>query len=174
MADADVLILGSGIGGLTLALQAARRGRVLVVTKRDANETNTNMAQGGIAAVFDRKDSFERHVADTLRSGDGLCDADVVRTVVGEAPERVRDLERMGVPFDRRAGSFELGREGGHSIARIAHATDATGRAIEDKLIEALRTHPRVRLLTHHTAVDLLTPAHQGHDRRAVYDPLGD
>jgi L-aspartate oxidase len=165
VADADVLILGSGIGGLTLALEAARFGRVLVVTKRDANETNTNMAQGGIAAVFDRRDSFERHVTDTLRSGDGLCDLDVVRTVVGEAPERVRDLVRMGVPFDRHAGSFELGREGGHSRRRIVHATDFTGRSVQETLLARVREHPGIRVLENQLAVDLILDSKLGRRR---------
>lgn len=156
MADADVLILGSGIGGLTLALEAARHGRVLVVTKREASQSNTNMAQGGIAAVFDRNDSFERHVADTLRAGAGLCDEAVVRAIVGEAPERVRDLARLGVPFDRRGRAFELGREGGHSRRRIVHATDFTGRSVQETLIARVREHPGIRVLENQIALDLI------------------
>lgn len=172
MADADVLILGSGIGGLTLALEAARHGRVLVVTKREANDSNTNMAQGGIAAVFDRADSFERHVADTLRSGDGLCDPGVVKTVVREAPERVADLARLGVPFDRRGGAFELGREGGHSRRRIVHATDFTGRSVQQVLLARVREHPGIRVLENQLAVDLILDSKLRRRRRDGRDTV--
>ena len=116
----DILILGSGIGGLMLALKAARHGDVLVITKKAADDSSTNRAQGGIAAVFDGKDSFRAHVADTLRCGAGLSDPRVVRAVVEEAPERVAELARLGVAFNRRGTSFELGREGGHSARRGA------------------------------------------------------
>lgn len=172
MSDADVLILGSGIGGLTLALEAARHGRVLVVTKREANDSNTNMAQGGIAAVFDREDSFERHVADTLRSGDGLCDEDVVRAVVREAPERVAELARLGVPFDRRGRSFELGREGGHSRRRIVHATDFTGRSVQQVLLARVREHPGIRVLENHVGVDLILDSKLRRGRRTGRDTV--
>ena len=156
MAEADVLILGSGIGGLMLALKAAQHGDVLVVTKKRADDSNTNWAQGGIAAVFDRSDSLARHVADTLRCGAGLCDPAVVRRVVGEAPERVEELARLGVAFNRRGGGFELGREGGHSRRRIVHASDFTGRAIEQALLERAHAHPRIRIVENHLAVDLI------------------
>lgn len=172
MADADVLILGSGIGGLTLALEAARHGRVLVVTKREANDSNTNMAQGGIAAVFDRKDSFERHVADTLRCGDGLCDPEVVRAIVREAPERVGELARLGVPFDRHGGAFELGREGGHSRRRIVHATDFTGRSVQEVLLARVREHPGIRVLENQLAVDLILDSKLRRGRGASRDTV--
>jgi len=155
-ADADVLVLGSGIAGLMLALSAARHGRVLVVSKKDASDSNTNMAQGGIAAVFDRADSFRDHARDTMRAGDGLCDAAVVREVVREAPERVRDLARLGVPFDRRGHGFELGREGGHSRRRVVHASDFTGRSVQQTLLARVREHPAIRVLDNHLAVDLV------------------
>jgi len=172
VADADVLILGSGIGGLTLALEAARHGRVLVVTKREANDSNTNMAQGGIAAVFDREDSFRRHVADTLRCGDGLCDADVVRAIVREAPERVGELARLGVPFDRHGGAFELGREGGHSRRRIVHATDFTGRSVQQVLLARVREHPGIRVLENQTAVDLILDSKLRRRQRGARDTV--
>src|SRR5262249_1565075 len=111
--SADVLVLGSGIGGLMLALKLAEEARVLVLTKKRADDSNTNWAQGGIAAVFDAHDSFARHEADTLRAGAGLCDRAVVRAVVGEAPERVRELASLGVHFNQASRGFELGREGG-------------------------------------------------------------
>jgi L-aspartate oxidase len=156
MTDPDVLVLGSGIGGLMLALKAARHGQVLVLTKKRAEDANTNFAQGGIAAVFDPHDSFRAHERDTLRTGAGLCDPAVVREVVREAPERVRELEALGVDFNRTGRGYALGREGGHSARRIVHASDFTGQAIERALVERVRSHPRIRMLEDHLAVDLI------------------
>ena len=155
-ASCDVLVIGSGIGGLSLALKAARHGRVMVITKKDDSESNTQYAQGGIAAVFDRSDSFDAHVRDTLRCGAGLCDPEVVRQVVREGPERVAELADLGVPFSRAARGFQLGREGGHSHRRIVHATDFTGRAIELALIARVHRDPRIELHEDRLAVDLL------------------
>jgi L-aspartate oxidase len=155
-ADADVLVLGSGIAGLSLALAAAAFGEVLILTKRRAQDANTNMAQGGIAAVFGRDDSPDRHERDTLRCGAGLCDPDVVRDVVREGPERVRELAALGVAFSRDRGGFELGREGGHSRRRIVHAGDLTGQEIERALIAQVRAHPRIRMIEDQLAVDLI------------------
>ena len=152
----DVLVLGSGIGGLSLALKAAARARVLVVTKKQDSDSNTQYAQGGIAAVFDPADSFRAHERDTLRTGAGLCDPEVVRRVVHEGPERVRELMALGVAFNRTARGLALGREGGHSRRRIVHASDFTGRAIELALLERVRAHPRIRLLENRLAVDLI------------------
>jgi L-aspartate oxidase len=154
--ETDVLVLGSGIGGLMLALKAARHGDVLVLTKKGADDSSTNWAQGGIAAVFDRTDDFRHHVADTLRTGAGLSDARVVRAVVREGPERVEELARLGVAFNRRGHSFDLGREGGHSHRRIVHAQDLTGQAVEQALLERVRAHPRIRLVEDQLAVDLI------------------
>jgi L-aspartate oxidase len=154
--DHDVLILGSGIGGLMLALRLAEHARVRVLTKKRADDSNTNWAQGGIAAVFDPADSFARHEADTLAAGAGLCDRDVVRTVVREAPERVRELAALGVAFNHAGRAFELGREGGHSRRRIVHASDFTGRAIETTLLARARAHPNIRLEEDQLAVDLI------------------
>jgi L-aspartate oxidase len=156
MTDPDVLVLGSGIGGLMLALKAARHGTVLVLTKKRAEDANTNFAQGGIAAVFDARDSFRHHERDTLRSGAGLCDLGVVREVVREAPERVRELEALGVDFNRTARGYALGREGGHSHRRIVHASDFTGQAIERALVDRVRSHPRIQLREDQLAVDLI------------------
>ena len=153
---ADVLILGSGIGGLMLALRLAEHARVRVLTKKRADDSNTNWAQGGIAAVFDPADSFARHEADTLACGAGLCDREVVRTVVREAPERVRELAALGVAFNQAGRGFELGREGGHSRRRIVHASDFTGRAIETALLERARAHPNIVLEENQLAVDLI------------------
>jgi L-aspartate oxidase len=154
--DHDVLILGSGIGGLMLALRLAESARVIVLTKKGASDSNTNWAQGGIAAVFDPGDSFARHEADTLASGAGLCDRDVVRAVVREAPERVRELEALGVGFNHAGRGFELGREGGHSHRRIVHASDFTGREIEATLLARVRAHPNIQLEENQLAVDLI------------------
>ncbi|HTM58464.1 MAG TPA: L-aspartate oxidase [Candidatus Udaeobacter sp.] len=156
MIRTDVLVLGSGIAGLMTALEAAKHADVLVVTKKGAEDSNTNWAQGGIAAVFDRSDSFRDHERDTLKCGAGLCDPRVVRQVVEEAPERVRELEALGVPFNRNARGFALGREGGHSRRRIVHASDFTGRAIEQALLERVRAEPRITLIENQLAVDLI------------------
>jgi L-aspartate oxidase len=164
----DVLVLGSGIAGLTVALRAAERGDVLVVTKKKAEDSNTNWAQGGIAAVFDPEDSFTEHERDTLRCGAGLCDLETVRRVVREGPERVRELEAMGVAFSRGARGLLLGREGGHSRRRIVHATDFTGRSIERTLLARVRRHPRIRLLEDQLAVDLILDSRLSGRRRGA------
>jgi L-aspartate oxidase len=155
--DPEVLVIGSGVGGLMLALKCAGRGAsVLMLTKRGAEETSTNWAQGGIAAVFDPRDSFRRHERDTLRCGAGLSNPQVVRQVVDEAPERVRELEALGVDFTRSRRGLALGREGGHSRRRIVHAKDFTGRAIEQALLGRARAHPRIRLVEEQLALDLI------------------
>ncbi len=131
----DFLVLGSGIAGLSFAIKAADLGSVAVVTKKSKVESNTNYAQGGIAAVTDNNDSFESHIQDTLKSGAGLCKEDVVRVVVSEGPERIRELIEWGVHFTKAesngADTYDLGREGGHSRRRVLHADDLTGRDIE-------------------------------------------
>ena len=132
--ETDVLIIGSGIAGLSFALKVAEFARVALVTKKAAMESNTNLAQGGIASVFDPADSFELHIQDTLTSGDGLCNRDVVERTVLDGPERIRELKQLGVRFNLTGTSpatFDLGREGGHSRHRIVHAQDMTGRAVE-------------------------------------------
>jgi len=172
----DVLILGCGIAGGTAALELAEAGLdVLLVTRADrAEESNTYWAQGGIIFAGEG-DSPELLASDIANAGDGLCHDRAVEILARSGPRLVQSilLDRLKVPFDRQAdGRLALGREGGHSLPRILHVTDATGRAIEAALIAALAQHPRVRFLTSHTAVDLLTPAHHGRDRRAIYDPL--
>jgi L-aspartate oxidase len=163
MRDADVLVLGSGIAGLMLALGAADGGAdVLVLSKLRADDGSTNWAQGGLAAVLDPEDSFARHERDTLRCGAGLSDPEVVRCVVEEAPERVRELESLGVRFDRARGGLALGREGGHSARRIVHARDYTGRAIEQALLERARAHARIRIVEDQLAVDLILASRMG------------
>jgi L-aspartate oxidase len=172
----DVLVLGCGIAGGTAALELAEAGfDVLIVTRADrAEESNTYWAQGGIIFEGDG-DSPELLASDIANAGDGLCHDQAVEILARSGPGLVQSilLDRLKVPFDRKPdGRLALGREGGHSLPRILHATDATGRAIETALITALAQHPRVRFLASHTAVDLLTPAHHGRDRRAIYDPL--
>jgi len=172
----DVLILGCGIAGGTAALELADAGLDVVIATRaqDPAESNTYWAQGGI--IFRGEDDSPEFLSqDVLNAGAGICREQAVELLAREGPELVQSIliDRLRVPFDRRPdGSLSLGREGGHSMPRIVHATDATGRAIEDALIAELKRHPHVRFLTGHTAVDLLTPAHHGRDRRAVYDPV--
>ena len=156
----DLLILGTGIAGLSFAIKAAGLGSVAMVTKKDKTDSNTNMAQGGIAAVYDKADRFEYHIADTLTCGAGLCDDEVVRFVVEEGPERIRELVEWGVEFTRSAsdpGQFDLGREGGHSMRRVLHAKDLTGREIERALHEKVSRQKNIRIFENHTAVDLIT-----------------
>jgi L-aspartate oxidase len=163
----DFLVIGSGIAGLWFAYRAARHGRVLVVTKKSDTESNTNYAQGGIAAAFGSDDSPDLHVADTVRAGDGLCREEVVRAVAREGPVLVKELNGLGVGFDTYADSlgerhFQLGREGGHLRARIVHARDFTGQAVEHGLVRAAKTHPNVRLLENVFALDLVKDAQGG------------
>lgn len=153
----DYLIIGSGIAGLSFALKASRVGLVHIVTKKEKAESNTNYAQGGIAAVLGPHDSFAQHIEDTEIAGAGLCHHDVVETVVREGPARVQELMEWGVRFTRRDAQLELGREGGHRQDRIAHAQDLTGREVERALLEALRENPNVRIFENHLAIDLLT-----------------
>lgn len=155
----DVLVIGSGIAGLSFALDAARRGRsVAILTKKNKADSNTNYAQGGIAAVTAQTDDFNSHVRDTLAAGDGLCDPAVVRAIVRDGPACVRELAEWGVRFSRdAAGGYDLGREGGHGARRILHVKDMTGRAIEEALLKALAREPRIALFEHFFAIDVIT-----------------
>src|SRR4051812_8060 len=166
MKDYDFVVIGSGIAGLTFALRAAQHGSVAVVTKRKGVDSNTAVAQGGIACVTSDEDSFELHVADTLEAGAGLCDEAAVRTIVMEGPRRVRELVELGLHFDdRETGGHrepDLGREGGHSKRRVLHVQDVTGLEIERTLLRRLGQVPEVALLEHHMAVDLITAGKLG------------
>ena len=156
----DFLILGAGIAGLTFALEAARHGRVLLVCKTEREESNTRYAQGGIAAVWGADDNLEDHVRDTLVAGAGLCRRPAVEQTVREAPERIRELIRLGVQFSRSDGdpaAYDLHREGGHSARRILHADDLTGAEIVRALLAAADAEPNIEILEHHVAVDLVT-----------------
>jgi L-aspartate oxidase len=152
----DVLVLGSGIAGLTYALKAAEHGSVAIVTKKERAASSTNYAQGGIAAVMAPEDETALHVRDTLVAGAGLCHTDAVLDLVREGPDRVRDLIDWGVNFSRSGGEYSFGREGGHSRRRILHAGDFTGKEIERALLQAIADHPGIRLWEDTVAVDLL------------------
>lgn len=158
----DSIIIGSGIAGLTFALKAAEKGSVAIVTKKSKADSNTAWAQGGIACVTSHEDSIEAHVHDTLVAGDGLCDENVVRTILSEGPPQIAELMRLGMNFDERedgAGqrALDLGQEGGHSKRRILHAQDRTGFEVEKTLLLAVAKHPNITLLEHHMAIDLIT-----------------
>jgi len=160
----DFLVIGSGIAGLSYALKVAEYGRVLIITKSDSDESNTKYAQGGIAAVISASDSFEKHINDTLSAGDGLCDEAVVRMVVTEAPDRIRELIAWGTQFDlNERGVYDLGKEGGHSEHRILHHKDTTGFEIEQSLLERIRQHPNIEMLDHYFALEILTEHQLGH-----------
>ncbi|MGD8319813.1 MAG: L-aspartate oxidase [Gemmatimonadota bacterium] len=157
---ADVLVIGSGIAGLTFALKLAPRAKVLLLTKKERADSSTNYAKGGIASVLGEDDDFELHVQDTLVAGAGLCHPRAVEVLVREGPSRVRELMKWGADFDRgEGGRLSLGREGGHSRRRIAHAGDRTGREIETALLAAVAAEPNIEVLEDHLALDLLVTA---------------
>lgn len=172
----DVLIIGSGAAGLTLALSLPKSMSIAILSKEALTEGSTFYAQGGISAVLDKSDSFESHIADTLDSGAGLCDEKVVRHVVEKGPEAIDWLIKAGVPFTREDNSIEgssglhLTREGGHSNRRVAHAADASGRAIETTLISEVKKRKNIALFEHHIAIDLITSRklQQRRDNRCI------
>jgi len=159
----DFLVIGSGLGGVSFALKVASKGKVALVTKTELEETNTRYAQGGIAAVTYEPDSYKKHVQDTLVAGDGLCNEEVVRMVVKEAPAQIEELIEWGTQFDKQSdGRYSLAREGGHSEHRILHHKDNTGAEIQRALSEQVKTHPNIDLFEHHFAIDLITQHHKG------------
>ncbi|MDP2689882.1 MAG: L-aspartate oxidase [Deltaproteobacteria bacterium] len=157
----DYLVIGSGIAGLSFALKAANSGTVTVITKRNIRESATLYAQGGIASVSSKEDTFEAHIKDTLYAGAGLCHGDIVEMVVKDGPGRIRELIQLGVKFSSRAvgeeTELDLGREGGHSKRRIVHAEDLTGRAVEEALVAAVEANPGITVFENHIAVDLIS-----------------
>lgn len=170
MPSVDFLIIGSGIAGLSYTVKLAEHysqrnpnRKIAVITKTIAEETNTKYAQGGIAAVWDAQDSFQKHIEDTMVAGDHLSDPKVVEMVVSEAPERLKELIAYGTNFDRSDdGNFDLVKEGGHSDKRILHHKDSTGNEIERALLTKLKSFPQVQIYTHYFALDLITQHHLG------------
>lgn len=161
--NCDFLVIGSGMAGLSYALKVADYGKVIVVSKASLDETNTSFAQGGIAAVTYDPDNFEKHVQDTLICGDGLCNEEVVRMVVSEAPAQIKELMQWGVKFDRKSdGQYDLAREGGHSEHRILHHKDNTGYEVQRALTQKVRQHPNIQVFEHHFAVEIITQHHLG------------
>lgn len=157
----DVIVVGSGIAGLSFALKVAKAGRkVAIITKKNSAESNTNYAQGGIAAVTSQTDDIEMHVLDTLDAGDGLCDEQAVREILRDGPACINELVQRGVDFSQlKDGRVSLGREGGHSKRRILHVKDVTGKAIEKALLHAVESSEHIDTLEHHFAVELITSA---------------
>jgi L-aspartate oxidase len=163
----DFLVIGSGIAGLTYALKTAKKfpdKKVTVITKAQADETNTKYAQGGIAGVWDEeKDSYNKHIEDTLIAGDGLCNGHIVEIVVKEGPERIKEIIAYGAEFDKdEKGEYSLGKEGGHSENRILHHKDVTGREMERALLDQLQATANIELINHCFVVDIITQHHLG------------
>jgi L-aspartate oxidase len=156
--ECDYLVLGSGVAGLSFALEAARHGRVTMVTKRNRSDSATSWAQGGIAAVLDPTDSFEAHVRDTMGTGGGLSHRDVVEMVVRDGPGRIRELMDLGARFSlgEHGESLDLTREGGHSARRVVHAGDVTGAEVQRVLVDAAAASPNIEIIENHMAVDLV------------------
>jgi L-aspartate oxidase len=159
----DFLVVGSGIAGLSFALCAAKNGTVTILTKKQRADSNTNYAQGGIAAVIDFSDSFDSHINDTLEAGVGLCNIEAVEIIVRDGPDRVQQLESLGVEFTRQTNKeqkLDLGREGGHTHHRIVHSKDRTGMAIEHAFLNKVKNHPNIHVLENHSVVELITEHH--------------
>ncbi len=165
--DCDFLVVGSGIAGLISAIHLSARGKVLVLTKKEVAESNTNYAQGGIACVMNSDDTIAAHVRDTLDVGDGLCNESAVTAILGDGPARIADLEQLGVVFAGNRGAdssspYDLGREGGHSARRVLHAGDITGHVIERALLAQARARPSIKFLEHAISIDLITTGRLG------------
>ena len=158
MIEYDFVVVGTGVSGLSFALEASKYGSVAVITKRASENSNTTWAQGGICCVADDEDSFESHIADTVDAGAGLCDHDIVKTIVESAPSAIEKMVNIGVQFDRNSsGIYELGKEGGHSQRRILHSKDTTGKEISEKLIYSAKQSENIEIFEHHFAIDIIT-----------------
>ncbi|MEY2830185.1 MAG: hypothetical protein RIQ33_2043 [Bacteroidota bacterium] len=167
MLTTDVLVIGSGIAGLTYALKTAKAKpdlQILIISKSDEDESNTKYAQGGIAGVTNfMNDSFEKHISDTLIAGDGLCNESIVEITVKEGPERINEMINWGAEFDKgEKGNFDLGKEGGHSEFRILHHKDVTGKEIERALLNQIKQQPNIKIITHCFVLDIITQHHLG------------
>jgi L-aspartate oxidase len=159
----DYLVIGSGIAGLNFALKVADKGKVIIVTKSQAESSSSQLAQGGIAAVMYTPDSYEKHVQDTLTAGDGLCNEKIVRIAITESTERIQELISWGTNFDKTtSGKYDLAKEGGHSEYRVLHHKDNTGKEIMRALLEKARNHPNIEFFENYFAVDLITQHHLG------------
>ncbi len=164
----DFLVIGSGIAGLTFAIKTAKhypQKKIVVITKTTSDETNTKYAQGGIAGVWDdEKDSFNKHIEDTLIAGDGLCNPHIVEIVVKEGPERIKEIINYGANFDKDAdGEYALGKEGGHSESRILHHKDVTGQEMERALLTEVSSLKNIEIINHCFVVDIITQHHMGY-----------
>jgi L-aspartate oxidase len=163
--EVDILVIGSGVAGLSFALKAQGLGNILVASKRDLWEGSSFYAQGGVASVISNTDSFDAHIQDTIAAGAGLCNPDVVEMVVKSGPERIDELVKLGVNFTMRDDrSFDLGKEGGHSKRRILHSEDTTGKELENVLIRNCKKKSSIRFLEWHQAIDLVTTQKLGQD----------
>lgn len=164
MIKADVLVIGSGISGLSYAIKISEKmpeAKIIIVTKADEDESNTKYAQGGLSVVTDfDKDSFQKHIDDTIKAGDGENNPEVVKMVIEEGPERFKELVEWGTQFDQKDGHLMLGREGGHTENRIVHHKDITGKEIERALLETINKSPNIEMLAHHYVIDLITQHH--------------
>lgn len=159
----DFLIIGTGIAGLSFALKVAPYGKVCIVTKRDAQESATRYAQGGIAAVMYTPDTYEKHIRDTMIAGDDLSDPEIVRITITESTDRVKELIEWGVSFDKNmSGKYDLAKEGGHSEFRVLHHKDQTGAEIEAALLQKVKEHKNIEILENHFSVDIITQHHLG------------
>ncbi len=159
----DFLVIGSGLAGLSFALQVAEQGKVAIITKATLNDSNTSFAQGGIAAVSSEIDNFDKHIEDTLIAGDGLCNRKIVEMVIQEGPAQIKKLLEWGTDFDRdHSGKFNLAREGGHSEHRIFHHKDNTGFEIQNTLSERAKNHPNIDIYEGYFAIDIITQHHLG------------
>ena len=159
----DFLVIGSGIAGLTYALNVAKYGKVIIISKAIADETSTKYAQGGIAAVMSSPDSYNKHIEDTINAGAGLCDREVVEMTVTESTERIKELIKWGADFDKQHdGTYSLGREGGHSENRILHHKDTTGKEIIRALLKKVKDNKNIEIIEQHFVVDIITQHHLG------------
>lgn len=157
MKSYDIIVIGSGIAGLTFAYKVAPYAKIAIITKKAAEDSNTNYAQGGIAAVFGDNDSFESHIRDTLDAGRGINHKEAVRIMVERGPTLIEELMDMGSHFEKGTdGSLKLGKEGGHSHRRIVYAADHTGYEIEKTLLKTISLYPNIEMLTNHFACDLI------------------
>ena len=163
MKKTDFLIIGSGIAGLSFALKAAAYGKVCIITKANEEESNTKYAQGGVAVVIDKADSYANHINDTLVAGDGLCNQAIVEMVVKQGPERIQEIIDYGINFDKNPiGDYHLAKEGGHSAHRVLHFKDITGLEIEQVLLDKVHQNPNIEIYSHYFALELITEHHLG------------